>query len=169
MALLRAARDDIDHAGQRVGTVNRGLRAAHHLDALHAVGIEVGKIKTAAAKVAGIIHRDAVHQHQREVGFTAAYGHRRQTAGAALLLNQQAGQGFEQVGDRGFIQRLDLLRIQHRHRGGQCRLRRKRAGYQHVLERGIRCGCDCAALFTAFCTAHSIACQRREKYCDDPV
>ena len=116
MALLRPAGNDIDHPRQRIRAVDCRLRPAHHLNAIHHIGIQIGEIEAATAKIGRVIHRHAIYQHQRKIGFATAYGYRRQATRTSLLFHQQARQGLQQIGNRGLVQRQDLLCIEHRYR-----------------------------------------------------
>ena len=59
--LAAAARDDLDHAADRVGAVERALRSAHHFDALDVLQRHLRQIEAAAKRVGA----DAVDQDER--------------------------------------------------------------------------------------------------------
>jgi len=65
--------DDVDHAADGVGAVERGLGAADDLDALDQVGRDVGEVRLTDRRAR---HADAVHenQHLARVGAADAQG-----------------------------------------------------------------------------------------------
>jgi hypothetical protein len=62
-----AARDDRDDAADRVGSVERALRSAQHLDALDILQRHLRQIEAAAERIGA----HAVDEDEREVGFAA--------------------------------------------------------------------------------------------------
>src|SRR5690606_8838978 len=101
----RVAGEDVDHAGNRVRTPDRGARTAHDLDALDLVQRQVGEVEHA---LAGRGHADAVHQHQCVGGVAAAQedgAGAARAAGAGQLDADLAGQ---QVAQGRGLAALDL-------------------------------------------------------------
>ena len=81
MSALALAGDDVDDAADGVRPVKRTLRTAQHLDPLHIVGKQVGKIVLAAT--GGVVHLNAVDEHQRLVALGPAQANLRQASRAA--------------------------------------------------------------------------------------
>ena len=120
---MAAARDQVDHAADRAGAVERRHRAADDLDALD-VGEGIDAEVERAGCVGGIVQRHAVAQHQHGVRVGAADEHAGIAAGTAGLADADAGDGGERIGQRGVAAFLDGLAVDHRDAGGDVEHRR---------------------------------------------
>ncbi len=121
-ALEIAAQDDVDHAGDRVGAVDRRGAVGQHLDALDRAErdrVQVDEREVDVLREAVVGDAPAVDQHQRrvlaEVAQADAGGARREAVGElvvereAALLRQRA-QHFRH---RGLAALLDVLAREH--------------------------------------------------------
>jgi hypothetical protein len=118
-AVLGLARHHVDHAAQRLGTVERRHGAANDLDALD------GRHGQPAVLVVGVAHHvvgradaPAVDEGERVLAFQAA---QRQRLAAAHLARREreagrAAHGVEQIGG---VARLQLLAADHGDAGGR--------------------------------------------------
>src|SRR5579875_3570209 len=79
--------DDIDDAADRVRTVKATLRPAQYLHAVDVRGENLAEVEGAGRR-ARIADVDAVHQHLRMVGSSAAHEHGCHIAWAGLLDEQ---------------------------------------------------------------------------------
>ena len=68
---LALARDDLHDAAHGVGTIERGLRSAQHLDAFDVAQRQRAKIEGAIG-AGGIADTHAIDQHERLTGIRAA-------------------------------------------------------------------------------------------------
>ena len=115
--LVRALGDHVDHAGQRVGAVDRRARSADHLDACDVAHRDAA----ASAAIAEVQLRDrhAVHQHQHLrvlVGVDAAYRVDRGEVGRGQR-DVHARHGRQHFLQRVRAQRPDVLGGDHRGHG----------------------------------------------------
>lgn len=106
---VRGARllgDDRDHAAHRVRAVERGLRAAQHLDALDVRGQQPAEIILAVLRR---VRLDAVDQDQRVAALGAADADLRDAARPAGAVDGDAGQRAQRVGDVDGLAALQIL------------------------------------------------------------
>lgn len=148
--------DEVDHAGDRVRTVDGRGTAGQHFDALDHAQRDVGDVGEVAAALER--HREvgdaaAIDQHQRVIRAQAAQVHllgaRREVGAAgrllALRLTAVLGHRAQHVGHAGEAAGADLLGADHRDRGGAFHLgaRNARTGDLHRIQllnrRGSRC------------------------------
>ena len=133
---------EIDHAGDRIRSVDRRGRAAEDFDALDQADRDVGDIGDVA--VAAIGHREirdaaAINQHQRVVGAETAqidlFRARRESIGAvalrALRLAGVLRDRFHQLGHVLIALLENILRADHRDRGRTFLLRSRNARTDH--------------------------------------
>ena len=121
-AFIVATGDDVDHAAQGVGTVDRRGAVREHFDALdrgHRDGVEV----LAFAQHRGVRHAAAIEQDQGALGTDAAQADlRRAAAGAAgggLVGTERVEAGVAQVvGHRDVAAGHDFLAADHGDRQG---------------------------------------------------
>ena len=110
---LPALGDDVDHAPDRVGAVERRLRAPQDLDPLDIVEREVGEVEVAGR---GALDPHAVDQdlHLGRVGAANADGG--ELPRAARRLHLHAGDGPQRLLDRPVLLGAHLFLGLHRHR-----------------------------------------------------
>ena len=113
---LGLAGDEIDHAGVRIRSVDRRLRAAHHIDVVHRLAGDVGEIEAQPAAEAD--HRHAIDLHQAQIGIAAADEQAGHAAGRAGLIERHAGQVAQQVHGEGLVGRAHARVGNHVHAGG---------------------------------------------------
>src|SRR5262249_48824134 len=88
-----AMRKELQHAGHRIGAVDRALRAANQFDARDVVGGQIGEV----VRSSGLVHRNAVNQDLRVIGFAAAYEERSYAASTSCLRNGHSGRKPQRV------------------------------------------------------------------------
>ncbi len=119
--------DDVDHAADGIGAVQARLRPTQHFDA----GDVAGQI---LADIRGIRGRgrigdvDAVDDHLGVIGIGAAHEQRGLATQAAALFHEQAGHGFQGVGQTAFLAGIDIGGGHHRDAGTDLVRRRGQAG-----------------------------------------
>ncbi len=92
----RAAREQLDHAADGIGAIQRRARALDDFDALERFGRDV--LQRGAADGAGI-DAHAVDEHHGVVAFRAAREQRGGLPGAAIARDFEAGMGLQQFAD----------------------------------------------------------------------
>ena len=140
---------DVDHAADGVGAVDRRGAVLQHLDAVQDADRDGVEVDEAALAVVGQgVRRGArpVDQHQRRVDGQAAQGDARGACGEAVAERRRNGAAVvgrdraDRVGDGGDAGVADLLRGELGH--GRRRLAvgaaEQRAGDHHLLHRGRR-------------------------------
>ena len=123
---MALARDQVDHAADRAGAVQRRHRAANDLDALD-IGQRIGAEIECARGVGGVVQRHAVAQHQHLVGVGAADEHAGVAARSAGLADMDARNRGQRVGQRRVAALLDGLAVDDRDAGGNVDDRRRHA------------------------------------------
>ncbi len=129
-----AARDQVDHAGQRVGAVEARGRAAHDLDLRQLERQGAAEVEGAAR----LVDRHAVHQQAHEARVAAAHEGRGLQPQAAGASGREAGRLLQQRDQGRGLALVDALGVEHRGAGAQGRERRlaARGGHQHLLAHG---------------------------------
>ena len=109
MAAILIDAVDRNHAADRLGSPQRGLRAAHDLDARGEVGVQ----KLEAGDVPGrrVVDADAVDEQQGVVGFRTANADFGERAGRALGRDRGGWRQPEQGGDERLAKPLDALGV----------------------------------------------------------
>ncbi len=125
-ALEITAQDDVDHAGDGIGAIDRRGAILQHFHAFNGVerdGAQVGEDLLAVIGQAVGGHAAAVQQDQGRARAQAAQRDAGATAGKAVAegLRDRAGtvggQGLQVFGDRGLAGSVDFLAGHHLHRG----------------------------------------------------
>src|SRR5690606_7158868 len=104
----RLARDDVDHAADRLRAVERRARPAHDLDALDALDAVARQIDGASDPTGDAL---AVDQKERVLGVEAAQPELGPAPAVALHL--QPAPLLEQLGHVARTARFDLLAVDH--------------------------------------------------------
>ena len=99
-----AAREQLDDAGHRVGSVERGIGAAHELDAIEVLRGDVAEIERAAR----LVQRNAVEQHLGVVALAAADEERRHRAETAGAHDRRPRRVAQEIGEQRLLLPLDL-------------------------------------------------------------
>jgi hypothetical protein len=107
-AALRATREDLDDAADRVGAIEAGTRTTHDFDAVDQFDRDVLDRSEARRRRA---HAHAIDEEQRVVGFGAAHEQRGQLARAALVDQVDAGAAAQQVRRRVRLRAFDVRAI----------------------------------------------------------
>src|SRR5205814_1564921 len=103
-----AARDDVDHATDRLAPVKAGRGTAKHLDALHVVErerldvVEPGEVRW---------NRAAIDDDERLVAVRAAHECARDGTGRAAVGDGQSRNGAQRLGEQLELLFLDLLPV----------------------------------------------------------
>ena len=137
----RAARHQVDHAAERRRAVERGGRAAQHLDPLHVEEELVAEVEGGVG-LGRVVERHPVQQHEHVPAVGAAQEGAGLLPRPAELGDPQAGHGGQRLRERLVAALLDVAAGQHGD-GGRHPLGRGRdagAGDDGVGEGGLLCG-----------------------------
>ena len=107
--LAAAASHDLDHAADRIRSIERALRAAQHLDAINILQRHLREIEAAAERIGA----NAVDENQRVVGFTTAREERRHRSGTAVLLQREARHRTKRGRQRELLLGVDVASVDH--------------------------------------------------------
>ena len=94
MAVHLPARDQVDHAGEGVRSVETALRSAQHFDARDVAGQQRREIRLALIGAGDV---DAIEQDKRMVGFGAANADLRERARCAGLADRDSGRQTQHI------------------------------------------------------------------------
>ena len=114
---LPAPREELDHAGQPAGSVERAERPAHHLQALHERRGQLFEVHRPALRVGGVVQGDAVEQHEGEVRVAAPDARVGHAAPAAAAQHVQTRHPLQQIAHAARTGSFDLRRLDDGHRG----------------------------------------------------
>ena len=121
-----AAQNDVHHAGDGIGAVDRRCAVLEHFHALDGIernGAEVGEHLLAVVGQAVGRHAAAIQQHQRRARTEAAQRDAGAATGEAVAEGLGNGAGaiggdrLQVLGQRGLATAVDLLAAHHLHRG----------------------------------------------------
>ncbi len=138
-------KDDVDHAGDGVRAVQRGLAAGQDFDAVDQVDQDAADV---VERIAAVVqrriarHRTAVdqvlHVARRQAEQADGLGALGERGRGLLALNATRGKGalLQHVGDRGEATRVDVLGADDHHRSGglDFGLRDQRTGHGDAVE-----------------------------------
>ena len=131
--------DVVDHPADGVGTVDRALRAAQHLDAGHVVGQQGGVVELAEERVRRL---DPVDQGQDVVALGAAHADLGEAADPAGAADRDPRHVAQHVGDDADLPVLEVLGGDHGDRCaelvGRHAVGAAGSGDQQVLDHGAR-------------------------------
>ena len=125
---LASARDDVDHAADRVRAVERRLRTANDLDALDQLGREVGEIDLTER---GTLHAHAIDEHLHLIGVGAADRDRGRLAEAPGASDVDTRHTAERLVHRRITPGVDVVTGNHRHRRAELLGRRLEPRRRH--------------------------------------
>ncbi len=133
-SLFRSAGDDVDHAADGVGAIERALRSAQNLDARHLGGQQVAKVELGGER--GVVDLDPVDQNQGLVALRAANADLGESARGAGAADREPRHVAQRLGDDPHAAVLEHLVLDHGHRGTHfARGDRHPAGRDHHLGR----------------------------------
>ena len=131
-----ALRENIHDSANRIAAIERGLRAAQHLDAIDIVDQQITQYRCAIGRTR-IIDANAINESHGLARLGAANEYTRELPRAAFACHAQARRLRECIADERRLLRSQIVGVDHRHRaaGAIQRLRGARCRNDDRFER----------------------------------